>query len=417
MKNLILLFAIISNAAFGQQRPVYYDSEVYIKLKATAYKFEVNTTTNAVEISKEIPQLLLSKIATESVVRPFYFTKDIKSQGVYQVKLQKVAQLDAFIEEMKKNKDVEYIEKIPIMYADVLPNDPAVGTTNNYNLEKIEAYAAHALAVPKFIVPVAVVDIAFAVEHPDLYLNMLQGYDVSTDNDHDPRPSANNREHGTHVAGIVSGVSNNGIGIAAVGNNVVKVIPIKTTKNTTNTNVLENAYGGIIFGIEAGAKVINCSFGGSGYSQTNQNIINYAEAQGVLIVASAGNNNTETIQYPAGYNFVLSVASTDTDDVKSNFSTFGTWVNISAPGSGIYSTVAAGFGYASLSGTSMASPLVAGACGYLLTLKNDLTPAQLRSIITTTTDNLDTLNPTYINKLGTGRMNLRKAVEAVLLLN
>jgi len=193
-------------------------------------------------------------------------------------------------------------------------------------------------------------------------------------------------------------------------------MPIKASPNSAplqancNCVYIYNGYEGIIWAADNGADVINMSWGSYGHSQAGQNIINHAVSQGAVLVAAAGNDNITSTLYPAGYNNVISVAATDINDNKySNAyggSNYGPWIDVSAPGVSIKSTVISG-GYANWTGTSMASPMVAGLCGLVLSVNPGLSPAQVESCIKTSTDPISS----YSGNLGTGRINAHKAVQ------
>jgi hypothetical protein len=158
-----------------------------------------------------------------------------------------------------------------------------------------------------------------------------------------------------------------------------------------------------------GADVINCSWGGTGFSQTNAKVVQAANELGALIVAAAGNNNRNQAFYPASYDGVLSVASTADDDVRSGFSNYNTRVDISAPGTFIYSTIPKNQ-YDFKSGTSMASPVAAGGAAVLRSQYPDYTAQQIRSLMIVNTDNINKLNPNHNGLIGSGRLNLYKAI-------
>ena len=278
---------------------------------------------------------------------------------------------------------------------------------------------------------VAIVDDAVAITHPDLspviwtnsgeipnnnvdddnngYIDDVEGYDVA-DQDSNPGPDSpiSSYDHGTHVAGIAGAASNNGTGVASIGYN----LSIMAVKSTTSASAITHGYEGVVYAVTAGADVVNMSWGGSGSSTTYQNVMNWANGQGVVLVAAAGNDGVSSTFYPAGYNNVISVASTTTGDVKSGFSNYGSWIDICAPGSAIYSTVPGG-GYAYKQGTSMASPMVAGLCGLMLSLNPGLLPSDIENCLTTTADNINSANPTYIGQLGAGRINALAAMNCI----
>ena len=130
---------------------------------------------------------------------------------------------------------------------------------------------------------------------------------------------------------------------------------------------------------------------------------------GALVVAAAGNSGTNNNQYPSAYDNVLSVASTTQSDTKSSFSTYGTSVDVSAPGSEIYSTYQDNT-YETLSGTSMASPLTAGLAALVWSVFPSYTPLQIGEQIRVNSDDIDALNPSFAQLIGRGRINAYNAV-------
>jgi PKD repeat protein len=210
------------------------------------------------------------------------------------------------------------------------------------------------------------------------------------------------------VAGISGAATNNGQGVASIGHNLT-ILPVKSTNSAS---FVTHGYDGVIYSVAAGADVINMSWGGGGSSTTAQNIISYAYNEGVVLVAAAGNDNVSSVFYPAGYPEVISVASTTFGDSKSSFSNYGSWIDISAPGSAIYSTVPGG-GYQIKQGTSMASPMVAGLAGLMLSLNPSLSPADIETCILSTADDIDAANPSFIGQLGAGRINAFQAMNCV----
>ncbi|NQU26780.1 MAG: S8 family serine peptidase, partial [Candidatus Marinimicrobia bacterium] len=273
----------------------------------------------------------------------------------------------------------------------------------------------------------------------DGYIDDLIGWDtegsVHTNGDNDPTPPTVGiaPDHGTNVSGCVSGVTNNGIGIAAVGWGI-KIIPVKITNDSNGD--LVGGYSGVLYAAKAGADVINCSWGGYGYNGGSQSIINVAHnTYGSIIVASAGNGyqnmgptNTDP-HYPSGYDNVISV--TATDDVNDSFgcwATAGTTVDLAAPGSGIWTTDL-NDGYESVPGTSFSSPIVAGAVGLLWSKFPDETQAWIEDRIVNSTDYFSDMDrncpvrndgdasshtESMTGLLGSGRLNIFKALAGGL---
>ncbi|MCF6185780.1 MAG: S8 family serine peptidase, partial [Bacteroidales bacterium] len=248
---------------------------------------------------------------------------------------------------------------------------------------------------------------------------MVAQYDVA-DNDNDPTPPLQNTEwsHGTHTSGLVGAETNNTTGIASIGFGI-SLIAVKVAANSSDGSGVTYGYEGITWAADNGADVINLSWGGPGYYQTGQNVMNYAYNKGCVIVASAGNDGNSTISYPAAYEHVISVASTDYNDGKSYFSQYGSTIDVCAPGgfnanwASIYSTVYTSSQYDYMQGTSMSSPICAGLCGLMLSHDPSLTPEKLEAILKATCDNIDSQNSSYNGQLEAGRINAYAALNAV----
>jgi len=289
---------------------------------------------------------------------------------------------------------VEYAEPNSKKVSTFVPNDTQ--WAGQYGQKKVMCPEAWDLTKGSSSVVVAVIDTGIDLQHEDLKNKIVTGYDFS-DNDSDPTA---NGDHGVHTAGIVGADTNNGKGVAGAGFNC-KVMPLKIFPNATDAVSAQ----AIIYAADHGVKVISMSYGSYFESTTEKNAINYAWNKGVVLVGGVGNDNTSTKFYPAAFSNVIAVGSTGTSDVKSSFSNFGPdWVDVAAPGENILSTITGG--YANLSGTSMATPMVAGVVGLLWAIApNGTTNAQIRSIIESTTD------PVPGNFFHFGRINAFKAAK------
>jgi len=210
--------------------------------------------------------------------------------------------------------------------------------------------------------------------------------------------------HGTHVSGIVAHIAPN-----------AKIMPIRVLDANGRGNTFVLAYA-IDWAVQHGADVINLSLGTDAESTVLSNSISSAIAQGVVVVAAAGNNNFSIPQYPAAYAGVLGVTAVDEHALKATFANFGaSWVDLAAPGVGITSTVPAETGvlYASWSGTSMATPFASGAAALARQkLPND-SAAQIGEILIAAGDDIDLLNPSYGNQLGR-QLDIGAALGAAL---
>jgi len=218
------------------------------------------------------------------------------------------------------------------------------------------------------------------------------------------------------VAGDASAVTNNGVGVAGIGYNC-KVMAVKCSyDNDTRANgsgFIWFGYEGIVYAADNGADIVNCSWGGGGFSQYEQDIINYANGQGSLVVCASGNDDSPAPHYPSAYENAFSVAATASGDVKSSFSNYGTTIDISSPGSSIYSTGYSSI-YVSWSGTSMASPVAAGVAALVKSHYPAYTNAMLATLLMYSSDNIDAQNPAYTGLLGAGRVNAYKALTTTV---
>jgi len=250
----------------------------------------------------------------------------------------------------------------------------------------------------------------------------LRGYendDTYLDDDRDPMPI--NNSHGTHVAGLAGATTNNGTGIASAGYNV-SIMPVKATGDETVDNI-NTGWAGILCAAQSGADIINCSWGGPGYSHSSQTVINTCYNQyGAIIVAAAGNgdnsgNPSDEPHYPSGYKNVVSVTAVSSSDIFS-WANYGAadlanfaGVDISAPGESMYSTyLTKEGGYKYLNGTSMASPFVASCLGLLKSVYPDSTNNWLVNRLLENTDPIDDINPDYAGQIGSGRVNILKSL-------
>jgi subtilisin family serine protease len=251
-------------------------------------------------------------------------------------------------------------------------------------------------------VPVAIIDTGIQINHPDLANNIVSGYDF-VNND---TSGNDDNGHGTHVAGIVAATMN---GSGSVGASYsAKLMPIKVL-NESGYGYLSDVAKGIYYAADNGARIINMSLGTSYDSDTLRNAVQYAANKGVLIVAAAGNDYGSPCSYPAAYSSVICVVATDQDNKLAGFSNVGG--ELAAPGVSNYSTYLNST-YAKLSGTSMASPHIAGSAAVVMSVCTDCSTSETREILRNSATDLGAVDYDII--FGYGLVNLVEAIESIL---
>lgn len=331
---------------------------------------------------------------------------------------------------------VDYAERVAMYRASFTPDD--VAAEQQWYLDSISAKMAwDASKGGSSDIEVAVVDDAVHISHPDLqgniatnnaeipgdsidndnngYIDDVNGWDAA-DQDNDPEPPDSHPlygfgpifTHGTHTSGIVSAVTNNGKGVAGTGFNA-SIIPIKATENTNNFPIAIDAFAeGVDYAISAEPDIISMSLGGQ-KNNTVINLLEQAHNDSIVLVAASGNNGSSDTTWPAGMEEVIGVGSTTHGDTVSDFSNYGTWVDLMAPGDSIYSTLWEGSSqsstYGKQAGTSMACPLVSGIASLMMAADTGATPSEIRACLKNGSKKIDSINPSYIDSMGAGRVN------------
>jgi hypothetical protein len=315
--------------------------------------------------------------------------------------------------------------------------------------------SAQATSAGRHKTRVGVIDTGVDYKHPDLanriwhnngeipfngidddfngYADDYYGYDFSGDEENgftvspDPDPM-DQIGHGTHCAGIIGAEGGNGIGIEGIAPNV-EIMCLKIFPNAFISAMTE----AIVYAVDNGAEVINASWGSPYYSSIMDDAVKYAVAHGVVFVAAAGNSGASTPYYPAKFGEVLTVAASDSRDRVTTFSTFGNWIDLTAPGLDILSLRAAGTDlYASsgepgvriidslyylADGTSMAAPAVVGAAAFLLSVSPGISADSVKQLLYNTADDIADPNGDIRHGLnvysGHGRINLGRAVQSL----
>jgi len=333
--------------------------------------------------------------------------------------------------------DVEYAEPLPIRTVGFLPNDPL--SSVQYHLALTKAMDVWDILPDSGSVVVGIIDTGIDTTHEDLQGQIWRNVgELGTDNtgrdkrsngidddgngfvddwfgwdfvgvdgstgDNAPLPG---NPHGTHVGGIVGAVVDNGIGVAGVGRRMT-LMPIKVGNDDPFGRTVARTSEGILYAASNGARVINCSFGSASQSFADIDVINTAHDLGTLIVAAAGNESVEQAYYPAAFPTVLSVAATNALDKLAFFSNRHSTVDVCAPGQSILSTIP-GNEYTAYDGTSMASPVVAAIAAMLRLVRPELSPDDVLAILRATADDIDSINPFAVGRIGMGRVNALRA--------
>ncbi len=353
---------------------------------------------------------------------------------------------ELLMQQIASNPNVEFVQIDRLLKHTLTPNDTRYAEQWGFTDADagIRANQAWDIATGTGII-VAVLDTGH-VSHSDLNANIVAGYDFISDTtvagdgngrDSDPSDPGDyyggnpSSWHGTHVAGTVAAVTNNAKGVAGTAFNA-KVMPVRVLgRGGGYTSDIADAItwssGGTVSGVPTlsaanVADVINLSLGGSGSCDTlTQNAINGAVSRGTTVVVAAGNSNANVANFsPASCNNVIAVASVTSASSRSSFSNYGALIDVSAPGSGILSTLNSGTqgpgteSYASYNGTSMAAPHVAGAVALAQSRRLALglplwTPAEVEANLKSTAY---ALSGTCSGGCGAGIINAKALVDA-----
>lgn len=466
------------------------DGQIYVKINDNV---NVNLKSDG---SFDLENLFLNKELIEKyqitkVKFPFSKLKSDILNRTVKIYFNNYNEIQQIIKELNENSFVDYVEKVPNFTLFTVPDDPyynqevtgygslhidMMGTTmdmgpydfgtanSSWHLNVINAEAAWDLQAGDPNIIVADLDNGIWTQHPDLQNVIAHEYDVA-DDDNNATPPVQGYEwsHGTHTAGLIAAENNNGIGVASIGNGI-SLMAIKI--QTDDSEDMSSGIDAIAYAVENGAKIISMSWGaeddGTSAMLTMENMVNYAWDAGLILLASAGNNGdgsmntmgltTNALMYPAAYSNVIAVGSTNSDDTKSPFSQYGTWVDVLSPGgfansgynmsgteigqftvlSTTYSVAtdinvslsdfsqegggAAYYGvsgnYDIMPGTSMSCPIAAGLCGLIWSVNPTFTNTQVRNILESTCDNVDALNPNFVDSIGYGRINALAAIQA-----
>lgn len=418
---LSLLLLILCGSLFAQKtEPKFVNDELLVKFRSDAKLSAIDRkhASTGASVLEKFPQL-----------------------GWQRVRIPAGMSLESAVKIYNSDPNVEAVQPNYYYHLLATPNDPQFSSPNMYGLVRISAPQAWDVQTGSSNVVVAVIDTGVRYTHQDLAANMwtnpgeVNGNGVDDDgngfaddfygydfffNDSNP---LDEHGHGTHVSGTIGAVGNNSIGVVGVNWNV-RIMAVKIYDSDgrgTTSAMLVNAYNYVRLMKNRGVniRVTNNSYGGCdeacGFDQATKDAIDALGNSGVLNVFAAGNNNSNndtTPHYPSNYTspIILSVAASTSTDSRAGFSNFGAEsVDIAAPGSSILSTWGSSdTAYQTISGTSMATPHVAGAAALLSSHNQALSAASLKATLMNTADPLTQWNG--IVKTG-GRLNAANALQ------
>ena len=302
---------------------------------------------------------------------------------------------------LSHNPNIEFAElDLLNVLEETIPNDPYYSSA--WHLPKINAPLAWDASTGSNVV-VAVLDSGIDASHPDLGSRLLGGFNT-VDNTNNTSDIAG---HGTKVAGVIGAISNNGIGVASIAWDT-QILPVRVSNQSSGSAYTSDLAEGVIWAADNGAHIVNASYALTSSSSVNS-AANYLRDKGGLMVVSAGNDGAEwTFGDSAN---LISVSATSSSDSKTSWSSYGSFVDVSAPGASIYTT-ANGSGYASVSGTSFSAPLTAGVLALIKSANWNLTPTQMENILEESAIDLGALG--FDNLYGHGRIDANAAVQLAL---
>jgi len=419
----------IVQGGYAQQTTTFLPQTIIFKVKEDyrSQCFEKEIKNNKlIQTLNELGVGELKKIfPNKSKEKIVVFPNRVDLSLIYQLTYTNSYSEEEVIHMLRTLKLFEYVERYVLPQLTYTPNDTSI--SNQYYLTLINAFNAWDITQGDTTIVIGITDTGWEPSHPDLlgnvkfnyadpingtdddndgYVDNYMGWDLGMD---DNDALFESTAHGVYVTGLAAAVTDNTTGVASSGFKT-KFLPIKISDVS---GTLTQAYQGIVYAADHGCFIINCSWGSYSPRQFQKDVIDYATInKGCLIIGAVGNDDGENIFYPAAYDGVLSVAASEQNDLKKNNSNYGYYVNISAPGEAMYTTGPVG-SFGLNGGTSMAAPVVAGGAALVKAQYPSYSNQQIAALLKTTADDLNALNPLYIDKLGKGRLDLFDALTVI----
>ncbi|MEK6861630.1 MAG: S8 family serine peptidase [Nanoarchaeota archaeon] len=417
----------------------YKEARIIIKTNAIQTSKKLSDINDVSINSDQLRNDLIYLGAKNVEVLAFNREDKTKLQNIFRLDINKIYDPYLVVQFLKaKYLEIEYAQPDYVYRIHLFPNDPMfnlewglhnTGQTGGTLDADVDAPEAWNIDTGNSNVVVADIDTGVDYTHPDLVANMwtnpgeipndgldndnngyiddYYGWDF-INNDNDP---FDDNGHGTHTAGTIAAVTNNNLGIAGVCWSC-KIMALKFL-GAGGWGFSSDATNAVVYAADNGANITSNSWGGQGVDFLLEGAFNYAHSNSVLSIAAADNSGDNSRFVPAIYENVVGVSATDHNDIKAGFSTYGSWVDVAAPGKDVISTVPTGScslcdptGYKSLSGTSMATPHVSGIAALIKSRIPYFSNNEIKNILRTTTD-IPASNQYYI---GVGRVNAEKAL-------
>ncbi len=451
----------------GDHHQLFRRGMIHIKLRAEVQLsplLKSGNTLGLASLDRRFSQYDIRQVEKTFIHRPIPTGSNLPDlTRIYTIYFPEEKDVERMAREFALDPSVEYAEPVILDRVFAMPDDSLYSSQYFFELIRAEeAWNVHRGESGDSVIVIGIVDLGVDWHHPDLIDNLYRnlgedadgdgrvleyidsvwvfdpgdinsidddgngyaddfiGWNFCASHDWDALPSNDPDDpqgHGTHVAGVAAGVTDNGKGISSISWNV-KFLPTAHAIYLTEYDdyFMLDAYQGMVYLAENGADIINCSYGSSSESQVAKEALDYAAGLGSMVVASAGNEGSSSPQFPAAFLKAISVGGTNRDNQRIYFSNYGITVDINAPGTNILSSIPDGL-YRSLSGTSMASPIVAGLLGLMKSRHPDWENRRLLARLLATAINIDSLNINYADQLGYGLIDAFRAIsdtEAVL---
>jgi hypothetical protein len=441
-KGLWIIFIFIINVPAFSQVTYFVKYRSYVSLAGINQKVETQSIFPEQTLKKTSPgQILIDHFARNLGAGDEVLSRIIK------VVVKNPSDTTAFLQNIRSDASVEYVQRSNIYKIDYTPNDSLI--SRQWALAKIDAFDAWNISQGSDSLLLGIIDTGIDYKHPDLknkifynpgetgldkngndkrfngidddgngFIDDYMGFDF-TDRvgfpfdsaagdylnwDNDPNDE---NGHGTAIAGIAAAETNNISGIAGTAPKI-KILNIRAFDPSGNGDE-DDVAAAILYAIKMGARVINMSFGDDSFSYVLRDVIKYAYSKNIVMVASSGNSGDDSPHYPSGYSEVISVGNSTIDDYVASSSSYGSTLDLVAPGTSILTTDKSG-SYSEVSGTSAAAPFVSAAASLILS-SGIYTNEEVKQILKSTSDDIE--EPGWDIRSGAGRLNLFRALSVL----